>query len=276
MSPPYQLQHLFPFIDLALLTPTCSATSLEGLKSKAFFGSEDPAILQEKLSTVSIVFVHPDGLDTWKSYLLAMANTSIQLFVLADSDYTMGHEHIDSLLEAFPTAQFWIQNWFGYHDRVKLLPIGVNGPVIVKRHRTKPLAISFFLQYPGYIHREEFCQFLETSPEIQPCCLPSVPYEAYCEKMSEYRFSCCPMGGGYDTLRFWESLMMGTIPVVKTHLFYEVLKLYYPDLPFLIVNDWNDLLSLDLSEELYNKRMSTANLDCLSLSFWIGQLPIPK
>lgn len=277
MKDPYQLKLLFPSIDLALLTPTCSRTSLEGFESKSLFLSDHREIIEQRLQTATTVFLHPDGLDPWKDFILELQHSlSIQLFVIADSDFTLGHEHIDPLLEAFPTASFWIQNWFGYHDRVKLLPIGVNGPVDMKSQRTKPLAIPFFLNYPGYKHREDFCKFLEETPEIHSCCLPFLPYEIYCESISQYRFSCCPMGGGYDTLRFWETLMMGTIPVVKKHLFYEVLKLYYPALPILIVEDWKDLLSLDLSQDLYDSCMKTSNLDCLSLSFWTGQLPIPK
>jgi hypothetical protein len=270
MKEPYQLKHLFPFIDAALLSGN---DSLEELFPKAIWLSG--TLEKSKLQTAKILFVHPDGILEWRKRLIELHKEEplhIEVCIIADSDYTMGHEHLDPLLECFPSTQFWVQNWFGYHDRVKFLPIGVNGPCLQQRERYKPLAISFFLNYPGFVHREKFSAFLESTPEVQQYCLPFAPYETYCELVSECRFSCCPMGGGYDTLRFWETLLVGTIPIVKKHPFYEVIKLYYPTLPMVIVDDWKDILELDLSEDLYEQHMTNANVDCLSLSYWTSQL----
>ena len=79
------------------------------------------------------------------------------------------------------------------------------------------------------------------------------------------------MGEGYDTFRFWESLMMGTIPIVKEHPFYEVLRMNYPTLPFVVVKDWKDLFDLipRINQEWYEAIWKEADLSCLEFESWI-------
>ena len=37
----------------------------------------------------------------------------------------------------------------------------------------------------------------------------------YLKELSKYKFSLCPPGNGLDTHRVWESLLVGTIPIVE-------------------------------------------------------------
>ncbi len=278
MSKPYQLKDLFPFIDLALLSePNPNATYKE-LYPKAIWFSTNPKEAVAKLANANILFLHPDAFDYWSDILLELQQyrpLPLKLCILADSDLTIGHEHLDSLLAFFPSTHFWVQNWFGSDERVKLLPIGVNGVQKSSRQRSKPLAISFLLQYIGNSHREEFFAFLNHYPAILQHCLPRTDFPEYCDHLSECYFSTCPMGEGYDTFRFWESLMMGTIPIVKEHPFYEVLRMEYPRLPFIVIKDWTDLFELlpTMTQELYDSLWKDADLSCLDLETWIRQLP---
>lgn len=273
MNIPYQLKSLFPLIDVALFLYPNPDSTLKELYPKALWISSDEQTRKDTLLLAKTVFIHPDGVDTWKQYLLQYSKElhQIRIFIFADSDLTLGHTHIDELLDAFPTSVFWIQNWFGCHPRVFLLPIGVNGHSSKSLQRWKPLGISFFLQYPGFVHREEFYQFVQTNSWIHPYCLPCVDYEIYCSLVSECRFSCCPMGGGYDTYRFWECLMMKTIPIVKSHLFYDVLRLQYPLLPFLVVEKWEDIETLlpRLTPSYYESLLQNADLSPCYEGTWI-------
>lgn len=273
MSTPYQLKCLFPFIDVALFTTPNPDSTLQELYSKALWSSTDEQTRKEKLQSAQTVFIHPDGIDMWKSYLLQHSHdyNQLRIFIFADSDLTTGHQHIDELLGAFPTSVFWIQNWFGFHPRVFLLPIGVNSISHTSLQRWKPLGVSFFLQYPGFVHREEFTHFIQTNPWVHSYCLPRVEYPIYCSLLSECRFSCCPMGGGYDTYRFWESLMMKTIPIVKSHLFYDVLRMHYPSLPFLVVDTWEDLEELlpTLTPSYYDSLIQSADFSPCYEETWI-------
>lgn len=274
MNKPHQLKNLFPFIDLALLSePTPDSTHKE-LYSKALWFSTEAKEAVAKLTTASIVFLHPDAFDRWTDILLELQQNhplAIKLIIIADSDYCIGHEHMEALLAFFPETHFWIQNWYGSHERVKLLPIGVNGPWMPRREKRRPIGISFLLQYIGNTHRDEFFAFLNEYPMIQGHCLPRTGFQDYCELLSECYCSTCPMGEGYDTFRFWESLMMGTIPIVKEHPFYEVLRMNYPRLPFVVVKDWKDLFDLipRINQDWYEEIWKEADLSCLDFETWI-------
>jgi hypothetical protein len=278
MKQPYGLKHMYPFIDVALLLEPTLHTSYKDVYSKILWLSSNPREAVAKLAQAKILFLHPDGFDKWTDILLELQQQHplpVKLIIIADSDYTLGHEHMDTLLAFFPETQFWIQNWYGSHERVKLLPIGVNGHWTATRERTRPIGISFLLQYIGNVHRDEFFRFLNENPSIQRYCLPKTGFQDYCDLLSECYFSTCPMGEGYDTFRFWESLMMGAIPIVKEHPFYEVLRLHYPKLPFLVVKDWKDLIDLipTMNQEWYERLWKEADLSCLEVETWIRELP---
>lgn len=278
MKQPYQLKHLFPFVDLALLSEPNPDSTHKDLYENAIWYSTDPREAVLKLSKAKVIFLHPDAFDHWSDVLLQLQQhrpLPLQLCILADSDYTLGHEHLDTLLAFFPKTIFWVQNWFGSDERVKLLPIGVMKAWDSRRQRTKPLGISFALNYIGNPHREDFFAFLQENPSIQEHCLPKVGFEEYCELLSECYCTTCPMGEGFDTFRFWESLMMGTIPIVKEHPFYDMVRSQYPKLPFLVVKEWKDVFELlpTFTQEWYESQWKDADVSCLELDTWIKQLP---
>lgn len=276
MKKAYQLSSLFPYIDTALFSTPTPESTLQELFPKALWFSTENHDIKNKLQEAKIVFIHPDGIDEWKERLLILSKEvqlSICLFIFAGSDFTLGHEHLDSLLSTFPKSLFWVQNWFGYHERVAFLPIGVNGPPTLVAERRKVLGISSFLTYRGYIHREEFSRFVEQTTWIHEYCYPHVNYQEYCMLLSECLFSCCPMGGGYDTFRFWECLMMNTIPIVKSHVFYKALRLQYPKLAFVEIEAWEDLKDLipSLSPSFYESILQSSDvLPCFE-EYWTDQ-----
>ena len=61
--------------------------------------------------------------------------------------------------------------------------------------------------------------------------------------MSEYKYNLCPEGTLYDTHRFWESLVLEVIPIVKksyTTSYYKKLGI-----PLLQVNNWEEIDYID-------------------------------
>ncbi len=273
----FHIRHLIPYLDLALLSEETQSTLSEELKAKAVWFQTPVKEVVSKLSQAKILYIHPDGYDQWTDILLKLHQhrpLPVKLIVLADSDYTFGNEHLEALVALFPNTHFWVQNWCGDLERVKLLPIGVNATYCETKPKRKVLGISFFLNYEGFVHREEYAEFLQQHPELQDYTIPRLGYPDYCEALSECYFSLCPMGAGYDTYRFWESLMMGCIPIVKKHPFFEVLRLQYPALPFVVVEEWSDLLTLLplLGEQTYKDWMNSADVSCLSWDTWLNAL----
>ena len=62
-------------------------------------------------------------------------------------------------------------------------------------------------------------------------------FDKYMEEINKYKFVLCPRGAGTDTHRFWEVLLMGSIPVVEKNGLYDL----YNKFPCIIVNNFNEV-----------------------------------
>ena len=86
----------------------------------------------------------------------------------------------------------------------------------------------------------------------------------YLEDIKKSKFVFCPRGNGIDTHRLWESLYMGSIPIVK----YENAHHLFKDLPILFINDWNQI-TRDFLNDKYDEISSMDwNFDKLKISYW--------
>ena len=78
--------------------------------------------------------------------------------------------------------------------------------------------------------------------------LEKIPFDKYMEKINEYKFVLCPRGFGIDTHRFWETLLMGSVPIVEK----SELDDLYDKFPCIIINSFNDINKDLLDNFLYN------------------------
>ena len=68
--------------------------------------------------------------------------------------------------------------------------------------------------------------------------LQDVPVRDYYREAAEARFVLCPSGLGYDTYRLWETLLMGSIPIVESNAGFDRT---YSNLPVLVVRNFSDV-----------------------------------
>lgn len=80
-------------------------------------------------------------------------------------------------------------------------------------------------------------------------------HKEYLKNVSLHKFNICPEGNGIDTHRFWESLMMNTIPFVKKNNL--VLNFKKLGVPCYIVDEWSELTELNLEslDSFYNENL---------------------
>ena len=79
-----------------------------------------------------------------------------------------------------------------------------------------------------------------------------------------------PFRKGLDTHRFWESLILKTIPVVKRSDFIENLMKF--GIPMLIVEEWEELYEINEDDlSIFYKKYAKQLIenDYLKLEFWI-------
>lgn len=71
-------------------------------------------------------------------------------------------------------------------------------------------------------------------------------HSEYLKILSTYKFNLCPEGNGLDTHRFWESLLVETVPIVKRSDFISNFKNL--NIPCYVLDNWDELKTLDLNK----------------------------
>lgn len=74
--------------------------------------------------------------------------------------------------------------------------------------------------------------------------LEKLDYTSYLKKMDEYKYIACFSGTGYDTHRYYESLIVGSIPLIEKS---PIQKLFnYYQLPSRFIDNWSLIKSIDM------------------------------
>jgi len=71
-----------------------------------------------------------------------------------------------------------------------------------------------------------------------------------------------------DTHRLWETLYMGSIPIVRT----DINNWFYNDMPILYVNEWDEVTSdlLDAMYPIYSHGVWDKNI--LTFEYWKNKI----
>lgn len=94
-------------------------------------------------------------------------------------------------------------------------------------------------------------------------------YKPYFDKMARHQFVLCPEGNGMDTIRTWEALYLGCIPIVKPRVFTEW---YAGRLPIIIVNDWKEVTVKLLINKLQEFDSIKHDWNVLKMSYWKNEI----
>ena len=94
------------------------------------------------------------------------------------------------------------------------------------------------------------------------------PFHDYMKEMAQCKFTLSPKGIAIDCYRTWESLLVGSIPIVRTCQLDPI----YEGLPVLIVQNWEDINEQFLNEkykEIMSKKYDPSKL---YMEYWIAQI----
>lgn len=94
------------------------------------------------------------------------------------------------------------------------------------------------------------------------------PFFSYLKEMAQCKFTLSPKGLGIDCYRTWESLLVGSIPIVKT----SHLDPIYDGLPVLIINNWEDITEEFLARKYTEIRSKKYDIAKLYMDYWRGYI----
>lgn len=275
----FHYEDVIPYLDLALLDSETILTN-PNYASKGVTLETKPADVAKKLYESKIVYIHPDSYEKWKNILILLHKRKplpIKFIIMSGSDYYFDDDVLNELYDVFTDTEFWIQNYTGIKaERVSILPIGVTGQYIDCIEKNYLFGISYFSNSGGF--REEFIKFLKEHDDMTQFCTPKKPLDEYLNLLSKFYFTVCPMGNGFDTHRFWETLMVGAVPIVKKHDYFDNLLFQYPNIPIIVINSWEELPLLieSLTQEKYNSICATADISMAETDYWIKELEMIK
>ena len=95
-----------------------------------------------------------------------------------------------------------------------------------------------------------------------------VNYSTYMKHLSDSKFVLCPKGNGIDTHRFYETILMGSIPIVEHTALYPM----YNESTVLMLNDLTILTPQMLNKpDIYVKNMNFSR-NVISFKYWSDKI----
>jgi len=92
-----------------------------------------------------------------------------------------------------------------------------------------------------------------------------IAFDNYAQQIAAHKFVLCPDGNGMDTHRTWETLYLGSFPIVSRHVFTEE---FAKILPILVVDDW-DIISETFLYNKYDEFIHREwNWQALTMNYW--------
>ncbi len=255
-----------------------SYISGDGLKKNCDFSYEkmssfDPLLVQEG----NLVFVDKDLLQEFFSKMHPRINHRYVL-VTHNGNYLKGGTTPGPYYLFLDDDK--IIAWFGSnsnitHPKIIGLPLGLdsivwkNGNInfyydAISRGPAKKkhlLYMNFSLKNDPLSRLQVYLSFVD-----KPYCFVANEngWEKYFQEICESKFVLCPKGRGGDSFRVWESLILGSIPVVKS----SVLDSLYDDLPVVIVKDWNEVTEEFLEKKYKEMAKKQFSYQKLFVSYW--------
>ena len=90
----------------------------------------------------------------------------------------------------------------------------------------------------------------------------------FLREIKAHAFVLCPRGNGLDTHRLWETLYMGSIPIVKR----DVGNREFEDMPICFIDEWEQVTEEFLKEEAERLKQPCFSLEKLKMSYWVNRI----
>jgi len=98
----------------------------------------------------------------------------------------------------------------------------------------------------------------------KPC--NNTSYAKYFEELKQYLFIASPRGNGIDCHRTWESMYVGSLPIVERHFMFDS----YKNLPIIQIESWDQVTPKFLEPYILNYKNGVyyRNLEELDINYW--------
>lgn len=227
-----------------------------------------------KIKSNSIVFCHTDYVEEFFGLIKKNGSINNLILITSQSDKSVNKKLWNSKPES-------ISKWFAINSEVENenlinIPLGLGNSFSKKNINIEDLNnlnkslfikedISMLINFNVNTNFDIRNQLVENYKSKSWCNYKTnLSKNSYIETIKNSSFILCPPGNGPDTHRIWESLYLGSIPVVQKHNCFKG----FEDLPILFVDDLNSV-SLDLLNQfMQNLKHNDINLKKIDINYW--------
>jgi hypothetical protein len=222
---------------------------------------------------------YSNGAIVWRGRMHSLPPSNAQLIVCGHSDYPI----TDTVVDRYPNAK-----WFGVNKqspRVHGLPLGItnntqeselhsvygNVDLMVEvANQPREIKNLVYMNFAVHTYPPERQMVLDMFKD-KPWVTAESPENSisgrkrFLQNARNHSFVLCPRGNGIDTHRLWETLYMGSIPIVRK----DIAHSDWLDLPILFVDKWEDVTEERLRAELVRFQTTQWNMEKLFIRYWV-------
>jgi len=216
--------------------------------------SEKKPIQLELTSNKNIFFIKTDFLNRFIETVLPSITFDFKL-ITHDADLPVTNKYL-SILDNPHLIKWYGMNCHIIHKKLQPIPIGIANECWPHGDKHSLLEVAnnpSFKQGLVYSNFQKSTNIQDRSnvnnilQNLQGLDIETktLTYRKYLEKLNTYKFCISPPGNSVDCHRVWESIYVGTIPIVLK----SIPMVFFKDCPILFINTWTDLLTMDLEKE---------------------------
>lgn len=226
------------------------------------------------IKKLKIIFIYTSCIDNFFNETYPLLDNNF-ILISHNSDYPVEAKHLKFLNEG-KIINWYSHNCYCSHEKLICLPLGIANSrwphgnlnilekVLKLNSKKKNLVYSNFNPQTNN-ERNKIKDILTKNKIFTES--NNKNFEDYLKCISESNFSVSPAGGAKDCHRIWESLYLGTIPIVKYDTAFEQFK----DLPIMFVKDWEEV-SLELLNQKKSLFLENINFNKLDFLFWKNKI----
>jgi hypothetical protein len=228
-----------------------------------------PRFVQDNLHTLSNKFVFITGSSDWSPVI----NFKKEYDIILDNPYLI-RWYMTNSLSSHPKIITY-PGGLCHNEASDILLMNIRNTV-EKRDSNKILCVwrnrNFNVCGNEYITRHIVEKYVKQHSEIFDWIDPNLSTEKFYQLMSQYKFVLCPVGNGVDPCpKAYEAIILKTIPImIRTQNTFEV----YADLPALLVNDFSEVLEMDLTNIYESKKhlFDDTFLYKMTCNYWVEKI----
>jgi hypothetical protein len=197
---------------------------------------------KREVARAGVVFCRSDYLERFLDEYRGNINARVLILGNSDRDFADFEFSLPKSIR-----QIFVQNLLFRDKKLSVLPIGLEN-----RRLATNGDLSFFKKCSPFIHKDNRVligpisqthiersplegRFLNVNNSID-FLKDRLDPDRYHQIANRYRYISAPRGNGMDTHRFWESLYLGSIPIVKYSLWAE--QVAETGVPIFKISDW--------------------------------------